>query len=160
MADSAQILISASFPPDFSLTCGHDITMCLNVRKLNRFPCDMYLQNFQMLLVGYTDIRAGTVAHGQIEFWIIQSLSNLGLKNGSADDNVGTVREIDPSLWKGKTLPESVIPSFETCNVDRRYVLEILMGFQCWSLKVCRLQRLNSTAFTKLTGTTGACLVR
>lgn len=89
-----------------------------------------------MLLVGFTDIRAQSTQHGQMTFWMIQSLSNLEFQVSSTEDAMGSETKIDEALWEGKALPDEVIPSFETCNLGRRYELEILMGFQCGSPKV------------------------
>lgn len=132
----ARILVTASFPEDYVLRCRSDISMRLMVKKLDSFAADLYLQSFQALLVGYTDIRSGRVSHSEISFWMIQSLSNLGLRLFSDDDDGGASRDIDSHLWEGRPLPDSVVPSFESCNVDRRYELEIMMGFQCESTKV------------------------
>lgn len=139
----AEILITATFQPDFQLTRSlnistqspqdRKITMGLCVTKLNQHPQDLYLQSFQMLLVGYTDIRAGTATHGQMSFWTLQSLSNIGLQVFTASDASGTRRHIDPRLWTGVTLDDSVVPQFATCNLERRYELEVLMGWQCQS---------------------------
>lgn len=137
LAESAQILINARFLEDFALRCTSDIAMQLSVRKLNSYPADLYLQSFQILLVGYTDIRAGSARHGQMSFWTVQSLSNMEIKIFGAEDGPDTIREIDPTLWEGKALPATAVPSFSSCNVDRKYELEILMGFQCRSSNVC-----------------------
>lgn len=93
----------------------------------------MYLQSFQMLLVGYTDIRAGAATHGQMTFWILQSLSNLGLQVFTGADASGTQQHVNSRLWDSVTLDEGIVPDFTTCNLERRYELEILMGWQCQS---------------------------
>lgn len=64
--------------------------------------------------------------------WTIQSLSNLKMKlhcNGSAGN--GNECEIDAALWRDKCIPESAVPSFEACNLARRYEVEILLGLHC-----------------------------
>lgn len=105
--------------------------MRLTVEKLNPFSHDLYLQSFQLLLVGYTDIKAGTATKKETSCWTIQSLSNLQTKIFTAHADAAAERVVDLRLWERITLPESVVPSFETCNLVRRYELEILMGFQC-----------------------------
>ena len=135
----AKILISATFQPDFQLvkTLGADgkrrVKMDLSVTKLNEHPQKLYLQSFQMLLVGYTNIRAGAAAHGHLSFWTLQSLSNIGLQVFTASDASGAKRTIDSELWDGIALDDSVVPQFATCNLERRYELEVLMGWQCQS---------------------------
>jgi hypothetical protein len=139
----AEILISANFQPDFQLTRSshtstpttnhRDVAMTLSVTKLNHHPQDLFLQSFQMLLVGYTDIQAGTATHGQMRFWTLQSLSNIGLRVFAASDTSGTQHDVNSRLWDNITLDDSVVPDFATCNIERRYELEILMGWQCRS---------------------------
>lgn len=139
----AEILISASFQPRFRLVKGtgvdpgsfngRKVQMNICVTKLNQHSQALYLQSFQVLLVGYTDIRAGAARHGQMSFWTLTSLSNLGLLIFAADDAAGTKRAIDSRLWEDVVLEDSVVPDFATCNLKRRYELEILMGWQCQS---------------------------
>lgn len=38
--------------------------------------------------------------------------------------------EIDPSLWRDKLVPDAAVPTFEGCNITRRYEVEILLGLQ------------------------------
>ncbi|KAF1852028.1 uncharacterized protein K460DRAFT_413506 [Cucurbitaria berberidis CBS 394.84] len=129
--EPAHVLVSASFLPKYNLTRDRNIAMRLTVEKLNSFPHDLYLQSFQMLLVGYTDITTGTTTNSPVSCWTIQSLSNLNTKIFSAVQNGETERIADLRLWDGKRLPKDVLPSFDACNLARRYELEILMGFQC-----------------------------
>lgn len=107
--------------------------MDLSITKLNHHPQDMILQSFQMVLFSYTDIRAGAATHGQMSSWTLQSLSNIGLQVFAASQAAGTQYEIDARLWEGVQLDKSVVPDFATCNLGRRYELEILMGWQCRS---------------------------
>ncbi|KAF2009392.1 hypothetical protein BU24DRAFT_455398 [Aaosphaeria arxii CBS 175.79] len=136
----AEILMTATFLPDFQLIRpskrnpnlrGLQLDLC--IEKLNQNPHDLYLQSFQMLLVGYTDIRAGPATHGQMTFWTLQSLSNLGIKVFNGEDPEGCRRRISPSLWEGVSVEDSIVPNFSTCNLERRYEVEILMGWQCHS---------------------------
>lgn len=137
VADPAQILVEARFPEDYSLTCGSDVAMSLLVRKMSAFPGSLLLQSFQILLIGYTEIGARTNTHVETGSWMIQSLSNLNFHISDADDTEGSEMIIGNGLWAGQPLPMSVIPSFKTCNVSRRYELEISMGFQCETPRVC-----------------------
>jgi hypothetical protein len=138
ITDPAQILVEARFPEHYGLTCGNDVAMSLNIRKTAIFSGSLFLQSFQMLLIGYTDIGTQTDTHVETESWMIQSLSNLNIHVSDADSTEGSEIAIDSGLWRGKPLPLSVIPSFKTCNVGRRYQLEISMGLQCQVPKVCQ----------------------
>ncbi|KAF2847219.1 hypothetical protein T440DRAFT_214905 [Plenodomus tracheiphilus IPT5] len=130
-AERAQILISASFLPECTLTRNRTIAMRLTIQKLNPYPSDILLQSFQMLLVGYTDICVGTTESTQMSSHTIQSLSNLNMAIFPAFEEVGMIHVVDSGLWEGKTLPGFMVPSFESCGLERRYELEVSMGFQC-----------------------------
>lgn len=57
------------------------------------------------------------------------SMSNLKMPIGSRplmdpDKDL----EVDQQLWKQIPLPNTVAPSFETCNLTRRYELAIKIG--------------------------------
>lgn len=134
--EPAHILISASFLPDFNVSRNRKVALHLTVQKLNPNSCDLLLQSFQILLVGYTDIKAGTTKSTEMSSHTIQSLSNLGMMVFPACQEVGSIHTIDSALWYSKTLPDFVVPSFDACNVSRRYELEISLGFQCRSAKV------------------------
>ena len=50
--------------------------------------------------------------------------------------------EVDKTLWSQIPLPNTVAPSFETCNLSRYYELKVKVGLgygQDGKLKVCRL---------------------
>jgi hypothetical protein len=137
IADPAQIVVEARFPEDYGLTCGNDVAMSLNVKRISSFPGSLLLQSFQMLLIGYTEIGSRTATHVETGSWMIQSLSSLNLHISDADDAEGSEMTIGNELWGAQSLPMSVIPSFKTCNLCRRYELEISMGFQCEAPRVC-----------------------
>ncbi len=40
----------------------------------------------------------------------------------------GKMLEVDSNLWKQRPLPNIVSPSFTTCNISRRYELEVKAG--------------------------------
>lgn len=88
----------------------------------------IYLQTLQIELVAYTNIRAHDLRRTESGTWIIVSYSNMGRSVGSGSDPVGTEWTIDSSLWNHIPLPNSVAPSFETCNITRSYELEVRIG--------------------------------
>ncbi|OAG17026.1 hypothetical protein CC77DRAFT_1098047 [Alternaria alternata] len=133
----AQISISAHLLPDYSILRNRHMMIRLSISKLNEFAYSLYLQSFQMLLVGYTDIKAKgpSLTNTQISCWTIQSMSNLGLPVLHYSESVGTEKYIDRSLWEGEALPDTIVPSFDSCGLARRYELDISMGFQCRDTK-------------------------
>lgn len=82
----------------------------------------------QIELIAYTNILAHDLARTETGSWVIFSRSNMGKALGGGADPVGKEWTIDPSLWNLIPLPNSVAPSFETCNVSRSYELEIRIG--------------------------------
>ena len=46
------------------------------------------------------------------------------------------VLEVDSKLWKQRPLPNTICPSFETCNIMRKYVVEVKVGLQWGSPNV------------------------
>ncbi|RYN99218.1 hypothetical protein AA0120_g1799 [Alternaria tenuissima] len=133
----AQISISAHFLPDYSILRNRHMMIRLSISKLNEFAYSLYLQSFQMLLVGYTDVKAKgpSLMNTQISCWTIQSMSNLGLPVLHYSESVSTEKYIDRSLWEGEALPDTIVPSFDSCGLARRYELDISMGFQCRDTK-------------------------
>ncbi|KAJ4292463.1 hypothetical protein N0V90_009125 [Kalmusia sp. IMI 367209] len=131
VAGPTRVIITACFAQDFHLSHGsiRNIAMRLTTKKLHDSPQSLYLSSFQLLLFAYTDIRAGSASSGQMSCWTIQSLSNLGLELAPATDE--QEYDIDPMLWHDKCIPETAVPSFEGCNMARRYEVEILLGLQC-----------------------------
>jgi len=82
----------------------------------------------QIELISHTKILAHGLTHTETGTWVVVSRSNMGLALGNPDDKAGTDWAIDPNLWNAVPLPNSVAPSFETCNIERRYELEIRVG--------------------------------
>ena len=52
----------------------------------------------------------------------------MGVVIGSQADATGAEVVVDDRLWRGVTLPNTVAPSFETCNIARSYQLDIKVG--------------------------------
>jgi hypothetical protein len=131
VTEPTRLLITAGFAQDFHLSIGsaRNVVMCLTAKVLNGSAHSLYLTSFQLLLFGYTDIRAGSASSGQMSCWTIQSLSNLDLELALDDDEMEC--EIDPMLWRDKCVPETAVPNFDACNMARRYEVEILLGLQC-----------------------------
>lgn len=55
-------------------------------------------------------------------------LGNLGVPFGVDDSPIGEVLEADSGMWRSACLPDTVPPSFRTCNIWRSYQLEIVLG--------------------------------
>lgn len=82
----------------------------------------------QIELIAYTNILAHDLSRTESGSWVILSRSNMGMPLGRGTDPVEAEWTIDASLWNQIPLPNSVAPSFETCNIARHYELEIRIG--------------------------------
>jgi hypothetical protein len=127
-----RISLDARIPEPAILTCNQDIPLRLIVKRLNENSDVIYLQSLQIELIGHTSIRAQDVFREETNSWVIVSHSNmnilLDLGNEPEKERMDKEIIIDPRAWQGKTLPNTVAPSFGTCNISRRYELEIRVG--------------------------------
>lgn len=100
----------------------------------------------QIELIGRTRIRALEVGRQETSSWIVASVSNVASllhfpdtsqdedqatksqgSNGDRDPPNERIAVIDSDIWR-MPLPNTVAPSFETCNIGRKYELEIRIG--------------------------------
>lgn len=62
-------------------------------------------------------------------------MSNINQPLGTTEDDVGKESEISKEYWYGHKLPDSVPPSFVTCNISRKYELKVSVGLAFGSMK-------------------------
>ncbi|KAI1914852.1 hypothetical protein LOZ12_004069 [Ophidiomyces ophidiicola] len=120
--------VDARLPSPAIITCNEPLPLRVLVKKLEEFSETLYLQLFQIELIGYTHLRAHDLSRKQSSSWVITSRSNLNVPLGSADNPVGKEWKIDSRMWNQIPLPNSVAPSFDTCNISRSYELEVRVG--------------------------------
>jgi hypothetical protein len=53
------------------------------------------------------------------------SVTGLSIPIGNPSDPVGTETPVDSSVWNRIPLPQTITPSFDTCNISRLYELEV-----------------------------------
>ena len=122
------VSIDGRLPDPAVITCNEPLPLRILVKKLNDTPEILFLQLLHVELIGYTRIRAHQFARQEKGGWIIASLSNLQLPLGSSSTSNEKEMEIDNKFWKQIPLPNTVAPTFETCNLSRYYELEIRVG--------------------------------
>lgn len=130
------------------LTCNEPIPLRILVKKLNDAPETVFLQMLQIELIAYTHIRAHDLRRTQAGSWVIVSTSNMSMPLGSPSDPAGTEWTIQPGFWDHIPLPNTVAPSFETCNISRTYELEVRIGFTYGSHGVMRVCRKSIFSFS------------
>ncbi|KAJ5580183.1 uncharacterized protein N7459_006168 [Penicillium hispanicum] len=127
-AEPPRVSMDARLPNPSILTCNEPVPLRLLAKKLTESNESIFLQMLQIELVSYTKVRAHDLACTESGSWVIMSRSNMNMALGQPGDPVGTDWNIDSKLWTGLPLPNSVAPSFETCNIERRYELEVRVG--------------------------------
>ncbi|KAF2091103.1 arrestin [Saccharata proteae CBS 121410] len=127
-AQPPRFSVDARLPNPAILTCNDDVPLRIIVKQLNERTEPVYLQMLQIELLGYTHVRAHEVARLETNSWVLVSMSNMGIPLGSPSDVAGTETELSREYWYGRALPNTVAPTFETCNISRYYELEVRVG--------------------------------
>ncbi|KAF2200276.1 hypothetical protein GQ43DRAFT_80433 [Delitschia confertaspora ATCC 74209] len=120
--------VDARLPNPAILTCNQELPLRILVKSHSEQTKNVYMQMLQIELIGYTKVQAHEVQRTESNSWVVVSMSNMAIPLGSPSDPVGTEVPINPEYWSGKTLPNTVAPSFQTCNISRYYELEVRVG--------------------------------
>lgn len=88
----------------------------------------LFLQTIQIDLIGYTKMRAHELTRTEISSWTITSASNMKMPLGNLEEKGTNEFKVDSKLWDRVPLPNTVAPSFDTCNLSRTYELEVKVG--------------------------------
>ncbi|KAJ6789409.1 hypothetical protein PWT90_03639 [Aphanocladium album] len=125
-APPQSVELSARLPHPLVLTCNRPVPLRLIAKKLVNNPQQVYLTSFQMDLIGTTTLSA----HGQVlrknNRWVIASNPQLEIPLITPTAEVGAEIVVPDEVWSQKPLPNTVAPSFTTCNISRRYEVQIL----------------------------------
>lgn len=123
-----KVNIDGRLPDPAIITCNEPLPLRILISKWNDSPDTIFLQMLQIELIGYTSVRAHDFSAKRSTSWIIISHSNLRMQFGGSQTNAPKDMEISRALWNTIPLPNTVAPTFETCNLSRQYVLEIRVG--------------------------------
>lgn len=126
--EAPRVSLDARLPNPSILTCNEPVPLRLIAKKLTECPDIIFLQMLQIELISYTKIIAHDLTRTEIGTSVILSRSNMNMALGQPGDPAETDWPIDPKLWNNLPLPNSVAPSFETCNIERSYELEVRIG--------------------------------
>ncbi|KAH7138644.1 arrestin [Dendryphion nanum] len=127
--------IDARLPNPAILSCNKDLPLRIIVKNMSERTKNVYLQMLHIELIGYTKVRAHEVERVESNSWMVASFSNMAIPLGAPADPIGTEVPINPEYWSDKPLPNTVAPSFQTCNISRFYELEIRVGLGYGSYK-------------------------
>lgn len=136
------ISVDVRLPTPAIITCSEDLPMRIVIKRLNDSSEPLFLQSLHVQLHGITRIKASEIFRDESSNWVIVSKSNMGfpLQSSKAEktkvektkvdktEEQGEEIVLDPGLWRKHPLPNSVSPSFETCNITRTYELEVHVG--------------------------------
>ncbi|KAJ5895573.1 Arrestin-like N-terminal [Penicillium taxi] len=123
-----RVSVDARLPNPSILTCNEPVPLRLIAKKMTDTSDMMFLQMLQIELIASTKVIAHDLTRVRTGSTVILSLSNMSMPLGKPGDPVGTDWTIDPNIWNKIPLPNSIAPSFETCNIERSYELEIRVG--------------------------------
>lgn len=121
--------ISARLPHPAILTCNKPIPLRLLAKKLVATSAECYLVSLQIDLVGSTIVRCQDLVNTETTRWVVASRHGLAIPlQKGPNDAVGAETEVNKVLWNSQPLPNTVMPSFITCNLKRTYALELKLG--------------------------------
>ncbi|KAH0543027.1 hypothetical protein FGG08_002635 [Glutinoglossum americanum] len=120
--------VDARLPHPSILTCNEAVPLQILVKKLSESPGAPFLSMLHIELIGYTQVKAHDLHKTESTSWIVLTHSNLAIPVGNVNDPINSETRLDPKLWDGIPLPNSVAPTFETCNISRFYELEVRVG--------------------------------
>jgi hypothetical protein len=129
-----KITIEGRLPHPAIITCDEPLPLRLIVKKLNNTSEIIFLKSLQIALIGHTRVRAHPLLRDERSPWLVVGMPGLHLPLGNSQTPAGGDMEIDSALWNRTPLPKTVAPTFETCNISRRYELEITIGLAYGSM--------------------------
>jgi hypothetical protein len=119
-ATPPSIEVSARLPHPALLTCNKPIPLRIIAKKLVPANAEVYLVAMQIDLIGKTAVTCQNLLHTEVSRWVITSRHGLSIPISKPEDTVGTEFVLPDTLWNDMALPNTVMPSFTTCNL--RYV--------------------------------------
>lgn len=118
------VCIDARLPDPAIITCNEPLPLRIIITKVNDSPASIYLQLLQIELVANTVVRAHHLARENLTSTVLTSKSNMRIRLSEVDK----IMEIDKGWWKDIPLPNTVAPSFDTCNISRTYFVLVKIG--------------------------------
>ncbi|KIW34968.1 uncharacterized protein PV07_01697 [Cladophialophora immunda] len=120
--------VDARLPSPAIITCNEPLPLRILVEKLNDSSATAYLKMLQIELTGYTQVRALDLERTETTKWPLMSQANMNMPLGNPSDKGRKEWKLPSRLWEDFPLPNTVCPSFDTCNISRRYELEVTVG--------------------------------
>ena len=137
-----RVSIDGRLPDPAIITCNSPLPLRILVTKLNESSATIFLHSLQIELTSFTKFRAQVLEKTERTRWVIRSLTNQNIPLGNSEAEMGKDIEVDAGLWNQISLPNTVAPSFDTCNISRSYALDISVGLAWGSannISVCQI---------------------
>ncbi|RDW62620.1 hypothetical protein BP5796_10922 [Coleophoma crateriformis] len=129
LSDTApQIEVEARLPSPAILTCNQPLPLRIIGRRKNESPELAFITSLSIHLFGFTVVRALDVTRTEPNDWVLMSLNGLSIPITAAGDKIGTEVIVEDKYWNQIRLPNTVAPSFQTCNITRHYEVEVRVG--------------------------------
>lgn len=119
----------AWFPHPTILTCNKPVPLRLVATKKAASSQPVFLTSIAIELTGKTEVRCYENVTPILNRFVILSNTRLRIPlTKSPSDPVGTEFQVPDDLWRTVPLPNTISPSFHTCNITRMYQLELKLG--------------------------------
>ncbi|KAJ5741311.1 hypothetical protein N7533_010720 [Penicillium manginii] len=113
------------------LALGQRVPIKLHVTQSDPTSQDgLILNDYQVMLIQKTMIRVGAQSQVQHLFRTLRTVSNLNLEICLAEMPLNNAMTLSDDSWGPLSLPTDITPTFETCNINRTYKLEVRLGFK------------------------------
>ena len=122
------IQVDARLPNPAIITCNEPLPLRILVHRLSQSSATVYLSMLQIELLAVTHVRAHDLNRTENSSWVLMSQANMTMPLGNPNDKKTTDWKIPSHFWDSVPLPNTVAPTFETCNLSRKYELEVRVG--------------------------------
>lgn len=134
--------LEARLPNPAIITCNQEIPLRLILKRLDDGLELLSLLSVHIEIIGTTQIRCYEAFRKELTSWVIMSRSNMNIPlqmdlMGSSSDETSKGNSlpqqeqqavIDSNIWRGKPLPPTIAPTFESCALARSYELVVKVG--------------------------------
>lgn len=91
------------------------------------------MRSLQITLLTTTHITAHELVKDEFSSVLLLSIADIRVPFGDENSMPNVGLEADANMWRGRTLPDTVSPTFTTCNISRTYSLQIDIGLSVMS---------------------------
>lgn len=112
------------------LILGQCVPINVNITQNDSTNDDIILSDYQAMLIEETASGVGAQPRVQRLFSTLKTMSNLNIAAKLAEKMPGATVTLSDSAWGPHSLPTTITPTFETCNIRRTYKLHVRLGLK------------------------------